>query len=418
MDLQPENDQLLSPAIISDRVLIDGVVTPLTLTADGELRWTESGRRKSRVEKNILSFVVEGNKVRVKTLVERRGGICCGESAGDYARKDFVFEPLSDESRNIWCDKLHQHLESLGRPKKLFVFVNPFGGKKSATKIFVEKVKPLFEDADIQLEIQETKYQLHAKEIVRSMDVSKYDGIVCVSGDGVLVEVVNGLLEREDWRNALKLPVGMVPAGTGNGMIKSLLDSVGLRCCASSATISIIRGHKRSVDVATIKQGTTKFFSVLMLAWGLVADIDIESEKFRWMGSARIDFYALQRIICLRQYNGRVLFIPAPGFESFGLLVSNSLYKEPPPVGDKVLGYQGPDAKLEHMEWREINGPFVSVWLHNVPWGAENTLAAPDAKVTYIFLKFQTIKTPFLDVLLFCSIERPSCGCLLAQKDS
>jgi sphingosine kinase len=24
---------------------------------------------------------------------------------------------------------------------------------------------------------------------------------------------------------------------------------------------------------------------------GLVADIDIESEKFRWMGSARIDFY-------------------------------------------------------------------------------------------------------------------------------
>lgn len=35
----------------------------------------------------------------------------------------------------------------------------------------------------------ETKYQLHAKEIVKSMDVSKYDGIVCVSGDGVLVEV-------------------------------------------------------------------------------------------------------------------------------------------------------------------------------------------------------------------------------------
>jgi|APAra0007618328_1042625.scaffolds.fasta_scaffold01189_3 hypothetical protein len=24
---------------------------------------------------------------------------------------------------------------------------------------------------------------------------------------------------------------------------------------------------------------------------GLIADIDIESEKFRWMGSARIDFY-------------------------------------------------------------------------------------------------------------------------------
>jgi len=85
-------------------------------------------------------------------------------------------------------------------------------------------------------------------------------------------------------------------------MIKSLLDTVGLRCCANSATISIIRGyersilhaikktsfstfsfflsnqfrstlilsgHKRSVDVATIAQGNTKFFSVLMLAWGM-----------------------------------------------------------------------------------------------------------------------------------------------------
>lgn len=35
----------------------------------------------------------------------------------------------------------------------------------------------------------ETKYQLHAKEVVQSLDLAKYDGIVCVSGDGILVEV-------------------------------------------------------------------------------------------------------------------------------------------------------------------------------------------------------------------------------------
>jgi len=341
--------------------------------------------------KEILSFVVEGNKVRVKTLVEKGGGICCRGSAGDYARNDFVFEPLSDESRKLWSDKFHQHLVSLGRPKKLLVFVNPFGGKKTARKIFQEEVKPLFEDANIQLEIQETKYQLHAKEIVRSMDVSKYDGIVCVSGDGILVEVVNGLLEREDWKTAIKLPIGMVPAGSGNGMIKSLLEPVGLPCSATSATISIIRGRTRSLDVATISQGTTKFFSVLMLAWGLVADIDIESEKFRWMGSARFDIYGLQRIICLRQYHGRILFVPAPGFESYGQRASCSIDKEPS-GSDKTLVYQGPDSKLENLDWREMKGPFVSVWLHNVPWGAENTLAAPDAKFSDGFLDLIVMK--------------------------
>ncbi|XP_010529400.1 PREDICTED: sphingosine kinase 2 isoform X2 [Tarenaya hassleriana] len=189
----------------------------------------------------------------------------------------------------------------------------------------------------------------------------------------------------------------MIPGGTGNGMIKSLLDSVGLQCSARSATISVIRGHKRSLDVATILQGDTRFFSILMLAWGLVADIDIESEKFRWMGSARLDFYALQRIIRLRRYNGRVLFVPAPGFEGYGQPASyearsRASSDKAPSVEAKKLGYQGPNTETRNQEWREINGPFVSVWLHNVPWGAENTLAAPDAKFSDGFLDLILIK--------------------------
>ncbi|KAG6714650.1 hypothetical protein I3842_05G212600 [Carya illinoinensis] len=52
-------------------------------------------------------------------------------------------------------------------------------------------------------------------------------------------------------------------------MAKSLLDSVGAPCAAPNAVLAIIRGHKCSVDVATIVQGEAKFFSVLMLAWGM-----------------------------------------------------------------------------------------------------------------------------------------------------
>lgn len=37
--------------------------------------------------------------------------------------------------------------------------------------------------------LSETNYQLHAKEVAKELDLSKYDGIVCVSGDGILVEV-------------------------------------------------------------------------------------------------------------------------------------------------------------------------------------------------------------------------------------
>lgn len=48
--------------------------------------------------------------------------------------------------------------------------------------------------------------------------------------------------------------------------------------------------------------------------------------------------------------------------------------------------YRGPDINLQNLNWRTINGPFVSVWLHNVPWGSEDAKAAPDAKVgTFVF---------------------------------
>ncbi|KAF9679443.1 hypothetical protein SADUNF_Sadunf06G0015600 [Salix dunnii] len=54
----------------------------------------------------------------------------------------------------------------------------------------------------------------------------------------------------------------------------------------SNVVIAIIRSHKSSLGVLTIWQGDTKFLSILILAWGLVASIDFEYEKYRRVGSA------------------------------------------------------------------------------------------------------------------------------------
>ncbi|MCD7473450.1 Sphingosine kinase 1 [Datura stramonium] len=384
--------------VLSDRFRVNGVETTVTFTAtaaeeEGKLIWRENCLS---IEKEVLGFSVEGSKIKIRAVKENDdgGGICCGGNIGaTLRRRSVTFEPLSEDSLRIWSQKLQEFIDSLGRPKRLFVFLNPYGGKKSASKIFIDSVKPLLDDANIDYTVQETKYQLHAKEVAKSLDILRYDGVVCVSGDGILVEVVNGLLEREDWDSAIKMPLGVVPAGTGNGMAKSLLDAVGLSCTASNATLAIIRGHKQSLDVATITQGQNRFFSVLMLAWGLIADIDIESEKFRWMGSARIDYYAIQRIFRLRRYNGCIKFVAAPGYETFG---------EPADLEGETIsevksnfvqhkGYCGPAFHLKDFN-RKIEGPFVSVWLHNVPWGGEDALAAPDAKFSDGYLDLVVIK--------------------------
>ncbi|CDO99625.1 unnamed protein product [Coffea canephora] len=387
-------------ALFSDRVKINGVVTLMTLTVNGQLRWSD---RCLVVEKEILGFVVNGSKIKIRTIVEAGAGICCGGNKGALVRKNFTFEPLSDDLLRLWCDNLQNYIDSLGRPKRLFVLVNPYGGKRSASKIFLDFVKPLLEDANIEITVQETQYRLHAKEIALSLELPKYDGIVCVSGDGILVEVINGLLGRGDWKTAITMPLGVVPAGTGNGMAKSLLDSAGEPCTPANAVLSIIRGHRHSLDVATVSQGQTKFFSVLMLAWGLVGDIDIESEKYRWMGSARIDFYAIQRIFCLRKYNGCIKFVPAPGYEACGEVTSIECESTgeviPSEDGtDKLLvngqqnGYQGADIDMKNLNWRKVDGPFVSIWLHNVPWGGEDTMAAPDAKFSDGYLDLIMVK--------------------------
>ena len=59
----------------------------------------------------------------------------------------------------------------------------------------------------------DTTHRFHAKELAKGLNIRKYDAIVSVSGDGVLHEVINGLMERPDAAIAHKLPVGAIPGG-------------------------------------------------------------------------------------------------------------------------------------------------------------------------------------------------------------
>ncbi len=58
-----------------------------------------------------------------------------------------------------------------------------------------------------------TERVLHAKEIGQTVDTKQYDAIVTVSGDGLMHELVNGLLDRDDWLDASLIPLGIIPAG-------------------------------------------------------------------------------------------------------------------------------------------------------------------------------------------------------------
>lgn len=42
----------------------------------------------------------------------------------------------------------------IGRPKRLFALINPYGGKRRASKIYEAEIKPLFEAAGVEVTMQ------------------------------------------------------------------------------------------------------------------------------------------------------------------------------------------------------------------------------------------------------------------------
>jgi sphingosine kinase len=55
------------------------------------------------------------------------------------------------------------------------------------------------------------------------LNVADWNGIVVASGDGLVFEVINGLMNRDDWQAALKLPIGHLPCGSGNGLVANIV---------------------------------------------------------------------------------------------------------------------------------------------------------------------------------------------------
>ena len=64
------------------------------------------------------------------------------------------------------------------------------------------------------------------------------------------------------------------------------------------AAFSIAKHELLPMDLVAVETVTGKqIFSFLSVAWGLVADVDIESEKYRSLGPVRFTMGAVVRII-------------------------------------------------------------------------------------------------------------------------
>ena len=104
--------------------------------------------------------------------------------------------------------------------------------------------------------------------------------------------------------------------GSGNGLARCTEGYTAL-----TAVFNIIKNHTSKLDLFRVWQDGVAVprIGFLLVHHGLVADIDIESERYRWAGSARFTFSGLQRILNLRKYPLKMWYLPpgaSPGFRA------------------------------------------------------------------------------------------------------
>lgn len=193
----------------------------------------------------------------------------------------------------------------------IFVIVNPVSGNGFGKELFDAFCRPVFEKEGHHVDVVYTSRPNDAKDIVQQLDISKYNRIVCASGDGILHEVANGLLSRNDYDHH-RTPVAIIPMGSGNALTSSLLgpkngNNIELACRHA------LFGEPKTLDVMQVileklNEKQEKLYSVIGQTYGIISDADIGTDFLRCLGTIRFTLGALWSIVSRKKYTATLTY--------------------------------------------------------------------------------------------------------------
>lgn len=277
------------------------------------------------------------------------------------------------------------------RPFRRFkVLLNPFGGQRRARSIYRNGVEPVLRAAGCEVDLEETQYRFHARDIAEKVDVERYDAIVCISGDGLPHEVFNGLGRRADGGYALaKMPVAFIPAGSGNGAARSVYNTHDPIECA----LGLVKGQVTAIDLMSITQpGQPRLLAYFSLSFGVIADCDVGTDHLRFLGPIRFDVGVVQRVLTRRAYPCELSVLEQTGDKAtirkeYDADVAHDRMPEtsspaPPAVGTPMpaLVYPSIDSAVP-ADWRTTDIPKMgTIWAGLMPYMAKTPCVFPAAR--------------------------------------
>lgn len=129
----------------------------------------------------------------------------------------------------------------MSEKRKVLFIINPVSGvgkKDKLPSLFNNKLSRLF-----NVDIAYTQAPLHAIELSRQAAANGYYAVFAVGGDGSVNEVAQGLLNTNTF-------LGIIPAGSGNGLARHLRISMK----PQTALKSLLNGNYVMLDVGKINE--------------------------------------------------------------------------------------------------------------------------------------------------------------------
>ena len=172
--------------------------------------------------------------------------------------------------------------------KKFCILVNPVAGGRKTTKIFT-KIQPLFDTSSVQSVKYFSDRPGFITDFIINSNLSEFDGLCVVGGDGTIHEAVLGLMKSG---KAKSIPLGIIPGGTGNAFIEDL----GCRDPIKAAN-RIIDGKVSPIDIFQIVHNEATSYAFNIIGWGMASDVNIQAEQLRWLGGMRYSISAIINIM-------------------------------------------------------------------------------------------------------------------------
>jgi len=162
---------------------------------------------------------------------------------------------------------------------KLLFIINPGSGSHDIN--LKEVISAHFDSKNTEIDLFELPEDCSLDKIKEKIKSAKADRVVAVGGDGTLKLVAECLLHTET-------PIGIVPAGSANGMAKEL----GIPTDIDQALDILDRGHLQKIHVIKLNDEICIHLSDLGFNAYLVKKFDALPQRGMW-GYAKATWHAL-----------------------------------------------------------------------------------------------------------------------------